>query len=216
MSVEQTLAERGKRYGDFTDHARLCQTLKHHMTAFSVTTSSGDSVSVRQPWYELSDVQKQALDVIADKIARILSGDPNYADNWHDIQGYAKLVEDRLSALCLIDNCAVCGIDQNGNPDMHYVGCPNLTATPAFQAEVDATMGEVFRADIPDMTDPTTWCFGDMLECLVCCTNAYTVGRMYKFTRLPKGMGSVRAIDNTGVENGLHASCFKWHSRPAK
>jgi hypothetical protein len=159
MSVEQTLAERGKRYGDFTDHARLCQTLKHHMTAFSVTTSSGDSVSVRQPWYELSDVQKQALDVIADKIARILSGDPNYTDNWHDIQGYAKLVEDRLSALRLIDNCAVCGIDQSGNPDLHYVGCPNLTATPAFQAEVDATMGEVFGVD-PDgwvEWDPDGW-----------------------------------------------------------
>ena len=36
------------------------------------------------------------LGTIADKIGRILSGDPNYADNWHDIQGYAKLVEDRL------------------------------------------------------------------------------------------------------------------------
>ena len=119
-------------------------------------------------------------------------------------------------ALCLIDNCAVCGIDQNGNPDLHYVGCPKLTATPAFQAEVDATMGEVFGEDTPDMADPTTWCFGDMLECLACSTNAYTVGRMYKFTRLSKGMGSVRAIDNTGVENRLPASCFKWHSRPAK
>ena len=47
-------------------------------------------------WNRLNDVQAQALEVIADKIARILNGDPNYADNWHDIQGYAKLVEDRL------------------------------------------------------------------------------------------------------------------------
>ena len=91
MSIEQTLAERGNRYGDFTDHARLCQELKSLMQTFAParwTTSA--------PWNHLSDVQKQALEVIADKIARILSGDPNYADNWHDIQGYAKLVEDRL------------------------------------------------------------------------------------------------------------------------
>ena len=25
------------------------------------------------------------------------NGDPNYADSWHDIAGYAKLVEDRIS-----------------------------------------------------------------------------------------------------------------------
>lgn len=83
MSIDKTLNERGSRYGDFTDHARICQSLKRTM--------------MRQPgWDRLPDIHKQALDVIADKIARILSGDPLYADNWHDIQGYAKLVEDRL------------------------------------------------------------------------------------------------------------------------
>lgn len=83
MSIDNTLNERGARYGDFTDHARICQGLKRHMMS-------------QAGWGRLEDVHKQALDVIADKIARILSGDPNYADNWHDIQGYAKLVEDRL------------------------------------------------------------------------------------------------------------------------
>ena len=82
-AVETTLAERGARYGDFTDHARVCQALKLVM-------------AIDAGWTKLSDVQKQALEVIADKIARILTGDPNYDDNWHDIQGYAKLVEDRL------------------------------------------------------------------------------------------------------------------------
>jgi hypothetical protein len=38
----------------------------------------------------------EALDMIAVKISRILTGDPNYSDNWHDIQGFAKLVENRL------------------------------------------------------------------------------------------------------------------------
>lgn len=82
-SVEHTLKERGSRYGDFTDHATICQNVKSAMLH-------------KTNWNRLSDVQKQALEVIADKIARILSGDPNYADNWHDIQGYAKLVEERL------------------------------------------------------------------------------------------------------------------------
>ena len=82
-SVEATLAERGARYGDFAIHASIAQDLQRAMH---------DTAG----WGRLDDVKKQALTVIADKIARILSGDPSYADNWHDIQGYAKLVEDRL------------------------------------------------------------------------------------------------------------------------
>lgn len=83
MSVEETLAQRGSRYGDFSVHAEIAQNLQ-------------DDMRGAKGWEALSPVQKQALTVIADKIARILSGDPDYDDNWHDIQGYAKLVEDRL------------------------------------------------------------------------------------------------------------------------
>lgn len=83
-AVEQTLKERGERYGDFSVHAAICQNIKAAM---------GET----DGWNRLTSVQRQALETIADKIARILSGDPDYADNWHDIQGYAKLVEDRLS-----------------------------------------------------------------------------------------------------------------------
>ena len=82
ISVENTLAERGARYGDFTDHAVIAQNLQTIMRG---------SVG----WTRLTADKRQALTVIADKIARILNGDPNYRDNWHDIQGYAKLAEDR-------------------------------------------------------------------------------------------------------------------------
>ena len=34
--------------------------------------------------------------MIACKIARILSGDPNWRDHWDDIAGYATLVAERL------------------------------------------------------------------------------------------------------------------------
>jgi hypothetical protein len=40
--------------------------------------------------------QCEAMDMIFHKIGRILNGDPNYADSWIDIAGYAKLVADRL------------------------------------------------------------------------------------------------------------------------
>ncbi|WP_208452990.1 DUF6378 domain-containing protein [Burkholderia gladioli] len=82
--IDKTLAERGARYGEFKDHAVIAQALQDVMRA-----PAG--------WARLAPDQKQALTVIADKIARMLNGDPNYVDNWHDIIGYAKLVEQRLA-----------------------------------------------------------------------------------------------------------------------
>jgi hypothetical protein len=82
-TIDSTLSERGSRYGNFTDHADIADRLNMIMQG-------------TPNWYEkLTPVQRQALRVIADKIARILNGDPHYTDNWHDIQGYAKLAEDR-------------------------------------------------------------------------------------------------------------------------
>ena len=83
MNIDETLAERGARYGEFKDHAVIAQGLQDTMRA-----ASG--------WTRLAPDQKQALSVICDKIARMLNGDPNYVDNWHDIIGYSKLVETRL------------------------------------------------------------------------------------------------------------------------
>lgn len=81
--VSSTLAERGARYGAFKDHAAIAQGLQE--------------VLWETPgWYALEADVRQMLVVITDKMARILNGDPNYTDNYHDIQGYAKLVEDRL------------------------------------------------------------------------------------------------------------------------
>lgn len=88
MSVDATLKQRGERYGDFSEHARVAQCLQDSMREI-----------LPDGWRRLNNVQRQALTVIADKIARILSGDPNYTDNWHDIQGYARLVEERLPKL---------------------------------------------------------------------------------------------------------------------
>ena len=43
-------------------------------------------------WAKLTDPQKEALEMIAHKIGRILAGRPAFRDQWDDIAGYAKLV----------------------------------------------------------------------------------------------------------------------------
>lgn len=78
--IDNTLNERGKRYGDFKTQASITRGIKQAM-------ASTDA------WFELSPEHKEALDSIALKIGRIINGDPNYSDNWHDIQGYARLGE---------------------------------------------------------------------------------------------------------------------------
>lgn len=83
MNIESTLAERGTRYGVFKEHSRITQSIKRAMQ---------DSPN----WNDLADDQKEALEMVAHKVGRILNGDPNYIDSWHDIIGYTKLVEDRL------------------------------------------------------------------------------------------------------------------------
>jgi hypothetical protein len=40
----------------------------------------------------MTDVQQEAFDFIASKLARILSGQAKFADHWRDIAGYAMLV----------------------------------------------------------------------------------------------------------------------------
>ena len=80
------LTERGKRYGKFTGHATITQGLKAVMF-----NARADLV--------LAADQREALDMIAHKIGRIINGDPDYADSWVDIAGYAQLVADRLQGI---------------------------------------------------------------------------------------------------------------------
>jgi hypothetical protein len=82
-SIEDTLKERGKRYGEFEGHAEISQALQSVMRA-------------AEKWEKLKPDQKEALTMIAHKIGRILNGDPDYHDSWHDIVGYTKLVADRI------------------------------------------------------------------------------------------------------------------------
>jgi hypothetical protein len=84
-AIDTTLAERGDRYGPFLGHAEVSQDLKLVLTRH---------ISARRK--SLAPDQLEALDMICHKIARIINGDPDYDDSWHDIAGYAELVAKRL------------------------------------------------------------------------------------------------------------------------
>ena len=82
-SINETLAVRETRYGEYMEVAAIAQNIKYVMQQTA-------------NWSKLAPDQMESLDMIANKIGRILNGDPNYDDSWHDIAGYATLVADRL------------------------------------------------------------------------------------------------------------------------
>lgn len=81
--IKKVLEERGANYGVFADHAAISQALKGAFRAWP-------------GWEKMLQDQREALDMIAHKIGRIMNGNPHYADSWTDIAGYATLVADRL------------------------------------------------------------------------------------------------------------------------
>lgn len=83
--LHKVLKERGDRYGTFQGHAEISQRLKGTIHMF-----------VAKRGCDLDPDQMEALDMICHKIARVINGDPDYADSWVDIAGYSKLVADRL------------------------------------------------------------------------------------------------------------------------
>ena len=84
MSINKTLEQRGERYGKFKDVAATTYALK-------------EILRNAKNHEHMTDDQVIALDMICNKMARIVNGDPSYIDNWHDISGYATLVEQELN-----------------------------------------------------------------------------------------------------------------------
>lgn len=80
--LSEILAERGKTYGDFTVQGDISQKLK-------------ETVRLYIGWERLSPHQREGIDMILHKVSRIVNGDPNFADSWQDIAGYAQLCADR-------------------------------------------------------------------------------------------------------------------------
>jgi hypothetical protein len=83
LGLAATLNIRGSNYGTFSSNARVAQDLKA-------------IVRKAEAWERMAPDQKEAVDMILSKVSRLTTGDPNYLDNWHDISGYAQLIEERL------------------------------------------------------------------------------------------------------------------------
>jgi hypothetical protein len=84
--VQSTLEQRKTSYGNFRDVAYVTQNLK---SLIKVELKQRDKV--------LPSIQQEALDMICSKLGRIINGDHNFSDSWHDIAGYAELVAQDLN-----------------------------------------------------------------------------------------------------------------------
>ena len=80
VEIQLTLNERSTTHGDFKANASVMQHLK-------------EIVRAERGWNNLSSTQREAIEMICHKLGRILCGNPNHSDHWHDIAGYATLVE---------------------------------------------------------------------------------------------------------------------------
>lgn len=77
------LQEREKTHGEFRKVARIAIDLKR------IFRKEGGFTG--EPLYNSDQRHAESLDLIATKIARILSGDAHCHEHWLDIAGYAKL-----------------------------------------------------------------------------------------------------------------------------
>lgn len=82
-------AERGTTHGKFSDHARYTQLLKNVLYR-------GYSDRVKRNQSQLTDQQRESLEMIAHKMGRILAGEPSFQDHWDDIAGYAHIANKEL------------------------------------------------------------------------------------------------------------------------
>lgn len=81
--VERTLNERQSQYGCYEDVAYATQSML-------------DILYSNTSYKNMSKPHKESIHMILSKIARLSCGDQNCIDGWHDIQGYAKLIEDLI------------------------------------------------------------------------------------------------------------------------
>ena len=80
--VDATLAERQAQYGCFEDVAFVTENIMSILAQVRVNGLN-----------DLPHTHRMALYMIASKMARIVNGDFNHLDSWHDIGGYSKLIE---------------------------------------------------------------------------------------------------------------------------
>lgn len=78
------LQERQKTHGSFAQNAGISMQIK------GIFDLNGA--------HKLCPVHREALDMIALKLSRILSGQAEFKDHWDDIAGYAQLASEACNA----------------------------------------------------------------------------------------------------------------------
>jgi hypothetical protein len=79
MEINETLSTREGQYGQYRVVSDISQNIK--------------SIIKDSPNYKaMPTYMRESLDMIANKMARILNGNYYLNDSWHDIGGYAALV----------------------------------------------------------------------------------------------------------------------------
>lgn len=111
--MNDLLNARAKTHGDYHRVAMMAQELK-------------DVLRRGKNWKTLDDTQREALEMIATKIGRILSGDPHDVDHWRDVAGYAALIEQWLTS---------CTASERGPTDHPGAGS-HATPAPSLGAVV--------------------------------------------------------------------------------
>ena len=79
--ITKILNERGDTYGDYTEMAAVSQAIKDVVLQGSAL---------------LNPAQRESIEMIAVKMARIACGDPDHVDSWDDIAGYATLISNLI------------------------------------------------------------------------------------------------------------------------
>jgi len=83
-NIDKTLEDRANYYGEsFEKQAFIAQSIKNLMHN-------------APQWGAMGKDKREAMDMIATKLSRLLYGNPNHLDSWHDIIGYARLIEKTL------------------------------------------------------------------------------------------------------------------------
>ena len=76
LPTDDLLAQRQATHGDFERNAAISQALKQIF---------------RSEKFPTDPVHREALDLIATKLSRVLSGQADFEDHWLDVAGYAEL-----------------------------------------------------------------------------------------------------------------------------
>lgn len=84
--LNKILKERGENYGDFIEMAKISGGIKRVLF---------EKKSISR--YGLDPDEREALEIIAHKMSRIVNGNPHFEDSWRDIAGYATLVANRIA-----------------------------------------------------------------------------------------------------------------------